>query len=70
MKSEMELERQATRRMDSLQMLSMCAMRSSLAAEASCSVFAYFLKDNGMKVQQENVLPFTAGRAGFSKGQW
>ena len=36
----MELERQATRRMDSLQMLSMCAMRSSLAAEASCSVFA------------------------------
>ena len=25
---------------------------------------------NGMKVQQENVLPFTAGRAGFSKGQW
>ena len=40
MKSEMELERQTTRRMDSLQMLSMCAMRSSLAAEASCSVFA------------------------------
>ena len=36
----MELERQTTRRMDSLQMLSMCAMRSSLAAEASCSVFA------------------------------
>jgi hypothetical protein len=30
----------------------------------------HFLKDNGMKVQQENVLPFTAGRAGFSKGQW
>ena len=27
--------------MDSLQMLSMCAMRSSLAAEASRSVFAY-----------------------------
>ena len=40
MKSEMELERQATRRMDSLQMLSMCAMRSSLATEASRSVFA------------------------------
>ena len=36
----MELERQATRRMDLLQLLSMCAMRSSLAAEASCSVFA------------------------------
>ena len=30
----------------------------------------HFLKENGMKVQQENVLPFTAGRAGFSKGQW
>ena len=27
--------------MDLLQLLSMCAMRSSLAAEASCSVFAY-----------------------------
>lgn len=40
MKSEMELDRQTTRRMDSLQMLSMCAMRSSLAAEASRSVFA------------------------------
>ena len=40
MKSEMKLERQATRRMDSLQMLSMCAMRSSLAAEASRSGFA------------------------------
>ena len=40
MKSEMELERQTTRRMDSLQLPSMCAMRSSLAAEASCSVFA------------------------------
>ena len=40
MKSEMELERQATRRMDSLQMLSMCALRSSLATEASRSVFA------------------------------
>ena len=41
MKSEMELERQTLKRMDLLQMLSMCAMRSSLAAEASCSVFAY-----------------------------
>ena len=40
MKSEMELERQTTRRMDSLQLPSKCAMRSSLAAEASCSVFA------------------------------
>ena len=40
MKSEMELERQATRRMDLLQMQSMCAMRSSLADEASRSVFA------------------------------
>ena len=38
MKSEMELERQATRRMDLLQMLSMCATRSSLADEASRSV--------------------------------
>ena len=27
----------------------------------------HFLKDNGMKVQQENVLPFTAGRAGSAK---
>ena len=40
MKSEMELERQTSKRMDLLQMLSMCATRSSLAAEASCSVFA------------------------------
>ena len=39
MKSEMEYERQTARRMDLLQMLSMCAMRSSLAAEASRSVF-------------------------------
>jgi hypothetical protein len=30
----------------------------------------HFLKDYGMKVQQEIVLPFTAGRAGFSKGLW
>ena len=41
MKSEMELERQTTRRMDSLQMPSMCAMRSSLAAEASPSVWSF-----------------------------
>ena len=41
MKSEMELERQTSRLMDLLQLLSMCAMRSSLAAEASCSVFAF-----------------------------
>ena len=41
MKSEMEYERQTVRRMDLLQMLSMCAMRSSLASEASCSGFAY-----------------------------
>ena len=40
MKSEMELERQTSKRMDLLQMLSMCATRSSLAAEASCSAFA------------------------------
>ena len=40
MKYEMELLRQTTKRMDLLQMLSMCAMRSSLADEASRSVFA------------------------------
>ena len=40
MKSEIELERQTSRRMDLLQMLSMYAMRSSLADEASRSVFA------------------------------
>jgi len=36
----MELERQTSTRMDLLQLLSMCALRSSLAAEASRSVFA------------------------------
>ena len=41
MKSEIELDGQTTRRMDSLQMLSMCATRSSLAAEASRTVFAF-----------------------------
>ena len=40
MKSEMELERQTSRLMDLLQLLSMCAMRSSLATEASHSGFA------------------------------
>ena len=40
MKSEMELERQTSKRMDLLLMLSMYALRSSLAAEANRSVFA------------------------------
>ena len=40
MKSEMELERQTSRLMDLLQLLSMCALQSSLAAEANRSVFA------------------------------
>ena len=38
MKSEIELERQTPKRMDLLQMLSMCAKQSSLASEASRSV--------------------------------
>ena len=37
---------------------------------ASLHRWSSLSEGNGMKVQQENVLPFTAGRAGFSKGQW
>jgi len=30
----------------------------------------HFLKNNEVKVKEGIVLPFTAGRTGFSKGQW
>ena len=44
--------------------------RCSLSVQHRFTDEVHFLKDNGMKVQQVIVLPFTAGRVGFSKGQW